>query len=521
MYRRQDFILTLVACFTLPAACPVARAQPLGTAFTYQGQLKDGGSHASGAHHMTFALHSHATLNAPVGSPIALTDVPVTEGLFTVELDFGSSAINGSERWLQIEINGEPLSPRQRIAATPYALQTRGIHVDSGGKVGIGTMTPQDRLTVNTNYGEYGFTHSANLAKLSTYVGGSPIGGWLGTQSLHPLYFFTGNSSAQMTLDTSGNLGIGTQSPQYPLTVRTNSNDYGISHMAGTITLCTYVGGTPVGGWLGTRSLHPLHFFTGNSSAQMTLHYNGRVGIGTPEPVRQLHVADTTRSVALFESSSDLGTWFDLRNTSEGGRYWRMISSGNGLPEGSGKLLIGHGTAENANINVLVCTSSGNVGIGTFSPTQRLHVVGNICATGTIGACSDARFKDHVEPVTGAMEKVEQLRGVNFDWKREEFPDHEFAEARQLGFIAQEVEKVLPQVVSRGEDGYLSVDYGRMTPLLVEAIKELRKDNQRLHTEKNRQLSEKAARIAELTQRLEKIEAILDKLNRADEGAQR
>lgn len=159
-------------------------------------------------------------------------------------------------------------------------------------------------------------------------------------------------------------------------------------------------------------------------------------------------------------------------------------------------------------------TNNGNVGIGTQSPSQRLHVVGNICATGTIGTCSDARFKEHVEPIAGALEKVEQLRGVAFDWKREAFPDHQFVENRQLGFIAQEVEKVLPQVVSRGEDGYLSVDYGRLTPVLVEALRELR-------DEKDQQIARRDGQIAELTRRLERMESLMDELAAESKGADR
>jgi hypothetical protein len=122
--------------------------------------------------------------------------------------------------------------------------------------------------------------------------------------------------------------------------------------------------------------------------------------------------------------------------------------------------------------NQFLIRADGGVGIGTNSPSQQLHVAGNICATGTIGACSDERFKQHVQPVAGALDKIERLRGVSFDWKRNEFSDHQFAEGPQIGFIAQEVEKVLPQVVAKGSDGYLSVDYGRLAPVLVEAIKE-------------------------------------------------
>lgn len=119
-----------------------------------------------------------------------------------------------------------------------------------------------------------------------------------------------------------------------------------------------------------------------------------------------------------------------------------------------------------------VNVATGKVGIGSLSPSQALHVVGNICATGSIGACSDIRYKTNVTPLSGAAELVSRLRGVNFDWKTEEFPENDFSDEPQIGFIAQEVLEVLPQVVDQGSDGYYQVDYSRLTPLLVEAFKE-------------------------------------------------
>jgi len=113
----------------------------------------------------------------------------------------------------------------------------------------------------------------------------------------------------------------------------------------------------------------------------------------------------------------------------------------------------------------------GNVGIGTTTPSQRLYVDGNICATGTIGECSDARFKQNVSTLEDPIGKVSKLRGVEFNWKSDEFRSRNFSQARQVGFIAQEIKDVLPEVVSEGSDGYYSVDYGRLSAVLVEAVK--------------------------------------------------
>jgi hypothetical protein len=120
------------------------------------------------------------------------------------------------------------------------------------------------------------------------------------------------------------------------------------------------------------------------------------------------------------------------------------------------------------------------VGIGTTSPSQELHVEGSICYTGSIGACSDARYKTDVNSLDNALDRVSRLRGVSFNWKKDQFPQHKFSEKEQVGLIAQEVKDVVPQVVSEDGDGYYNVDYTKLTPLLIEAIKELKDQNQKL-----------------------------------------
>ncbi|MFH2036248.1 MAG: tail fiber domain-containing protein, partial [Candidatus Zixiibacteriota bacterium] len=117
------------------------------------------------------------------------------------------------------------------------------------------------------------------------------------------------------------------------------------------------------------------------------------------------------------------------------------------------------------------------VGIGTNSPTQALHVVGNICYTGSIGACSDVAFKKDIVPIDNALSTVDHITGVKYSWRTNEYPERHFGSDRQIGLIAQEVKEVLPEAVTLQSDGYYSIDYSRLTPLLLEAIKELKKQN--------------------------------------------
>ena len=97
--------------------------------------------------------------------------------------------------------------------------------------------------------------------------------------------------------------------------------------------------------------------------------------------------------------------------------------------------------------------------------TYNLEVSGSIRASSAILSNSDERLKENIYPIDNAVSRVGQIEGVYFDWKGKDEP-------RQVGVIAQQVEKVLPEVVSVDKNSYLSVDYSKIVPLLIEAINE-------------------------------------------------
>ena len=123
--------------------------------------------------------------------------------------------------------------------------------------------------------------------------------------------------------------------------------------------------------------------------------------------------------------------------------------------------------------------SNSNVGIGTDNPNSSytLDVVGDAQFSGNIHPgsvilSSDRRFKREIKTVDNALNKVLQLRGVNYYWKKKDFPNKNFDDKLELGLIAQEVEKIIPEIVEQTEDGYKAVEYQKLVALLVEAIKE-------------------------------------------------
>ena len=137
--------------------------------------------------------------------------------------------------------------------------------------------------------------------------------------------------------------------------------------------------------------------------------------------------------------------------------------------------------------NALVLGGTGsyavNVGIGTTTPSQALQVVGNILASGTITQNSDRRLKTNIAPLTGALANVQKLRGVTYEFVPGKGPAGE-----QIGFIAQELEKIYPQLVlTDPKTGLKSVNYVQTTPILVEAIKDLQQQVNDL-TQRTKQL---------------------------------
>ncbi len=120
------FIIVLAAGVTRSAASAPRLQAALGTAFTYQGQLAKDGQGVSGSCEMSFSLYSAASGGSPVGGPLSQT-VPVSGGLFTVKLDFGAAAFDGSPRWLGVSVRcaGDAAFtdlPRQAITPAPYAI---------------------------------------------------------------------------------------------------------------------------------------------------------------------------------------------------------------------------------------------------------------------------------------------------------------------------------------------------------------------------------------------------------------
>jgi len=221
--------------------------------------------------------------------------------------------------------------------------------------------------------------------------------------------------------------------------------------------------------------------FASTAANQFLIRATGGVGIGTNGPEAALHVLSSSAgtvtassaSVAVFERSA--GSYISILSTDATERGILFGSPANALmggirfnPSGAPK---GFNFRAGTNVVRLVLDSLGNL-------------TADGCVVGSNIACpSDGRFKRDIQTLPNALRTVEALRGVRYNWKTDEFADRDFPKGEQIGLIAQEVQKVVPQAVVPMTDGYLAVDYSRLVPLLIEAIKEQDKRiNQLEHT---------------------------------------
>lgn len=145
-----------------PQLAPAAPFGPLGFAFTYQGQLKNGNAPINGSCDIAFRVFDAESSGAQIGATLTKT-VVLTGSLFTTALDFGAGVFGGDARWLDLQVRCPSgagaftaLAPRQALTAAPYALFSAAPWVTNGGSlsydagnVGIGTTAPSQKLSVN------------------------------------------------------------------------------------------------------------------------------------------------------------------------------------------------------------------------------------------------------------------------------------------------------------------------------------------------------------------------------------
>jgi hypothetical protein len=227
----------------------------------------------------------------------------------------------------------------------------------------------------------------------------------------------------------------------------------------------------------------------------MTLKGSGNVGIGTSAPnellslgtvgakLGVLSLAGSSMGKVTIRPGSVSGTWTLTLPTVAGTNGYFLQTDGNGvtswaaIPAG----LTGSGTANyipkwtgsSALGNSTIYDNGTTVGINTTSPSASYELDINGEAISTAWRTnSDIRYKTNISVLTDVLSKLEKINAVSYDWDRERWPEKNFSATRQIGFIAQNVEKEFPEVVMTDAEGYKGLQYDRFSAILLEAIKE-------------------------------------------------
>jgi len=181
----------------------------------------------------------------------------------------------------------------------------------------------------------------------------------------------------------------------------------------------------------------------------MRITAGGAVGIGTIDPKRTVHVEGSE----IHSGSGASGFSFANRDAPNNGAY---VDSG-----ADGQRWVWYSAGGTARL-----WANGD----KFSVDKK----GLIWAAAGIPSGSDLRLKTSIEPLNDVLTRLEKIRAVYFEWNDVYKSLGGCSDRREIGLIAQEVEAVFPEVVMNwGDKGYLGIDYGRFSSVLVEAVKEL------------------------------------------------
>ena len=383
------------------------------------------------------------------------------------------------------------------------------VRIQANGNVGIGTTSPGSKLHVQSS----GLGDTGGIRITNSGAGGDDYRIWptatANGEGAGKL-IFTNNGGNRLTLDGSGNVGIGTTDPTYKLEVA-STGDGLLSLKGATKPVMRFMVGTSTVGTIqaqentslnvsayGTSS---LNLQTAGTAPRLTILTGGNVGIGTTNPSATLHLSSASPYIYLDDTSTTgTLTRFQIINGDVGTTQSTSFGFNN--------------TSGTATLDVLTINEAGNVGIGTTSPGSLLEIEGATNSStsnllrlsratqgstpekvagfysGTSGekgyitvnnfgtaynTSSDYRLKENIKPIDNSVERLMSLKPCNFN-----FISEDEDKVVMDGFIAHEAKEVVPEAVTgvkdavdeKGNPAYQGIDQSKLVPLLTAALQE-------------------------------------------------
>jgi endosialidase-like protein len=287
----------------------------------------------------------------------------------------------------------------------------------------------------------------------------------------HPvsMEFYTDLGAPRMSIGPSGNVGVGTTAPVAPLEIFRTGSD------AAVVTTGFSSLSQAVPFYL-TRASRGTPSFSSPLQSGDLLGMFGAAGRGTTEFSGML--AGMAAIAAENFSDTSQGTFLEFENTPLGATEPSVAVSV--LPSG----FVGIGTPLTGN-NLPTATDRlqvfGDIRVGNSGTNG---CVKDFSGGGLVGTCSsDRRLKKDITPFDSVLNQLTRLQPVHYYWRASEFPDRHFGDSQAAGLIAQDVEQVLPELVATDNDGYKAIDYSKLPLLTIQAVKELKAENDELKQE--------------------------------------
>lgn len=359
----MKFRRSLLLALAVGTLCPLALAQPLTSSFTYQGELSDGGAPVNGAYDLTFRLFDAASGGTQSGPTLCSDDLTVTNGKFTVSLDFGN-AFPGVRRFIEVQVRSgaagdcanttgyTTLLPRQEVTATPYAAfaPTAGTATSA--------VSAANASNLNNQPGSF-YQNAANLtgtladARLSTNVPRLNVANTFVSPVTAPTFngALNGNASTATLASNATNLG-GQPSSFYQNASNLNAGTLADARLSPNVPLLN-----ASNAFAGTNTFNGFSLFSNSTTFFNAVTMRGVGGLtvqedsgGTGQLLLQFNSGQPTLRVAGTGTASVAG----LRFATPGA------------------------------ITALHITNAGDVGIGTATPEAPLHVRGGASMGGIV-----------------------------------------------------------------------------------------------------------------------------------------
>ncbi|WP_118972955.1 tail fiber domain-containing protein [Taibaiella koreensis] len=465
-------------------------------------------------------------------------------------------------RWSNYYGVNANLSGTMRITGsigTPTTITGRNATGDIGN-VGIGTGLSLTGGVLSATPATPGWDLAGN-------TGSNPTINYIGTADGQPLIIRT-NATERMRVQSTGNIGIATNFPQQTLHVEGTARVTGSSgtptaitgrnatgdignvsvgtglNLAGGVLSATpatpswalsgNTGTSPATNYIGTTDAQPLAIRT-NGTEKVRILPNGKMGIGTNNPSAQLDIRSADfgayGGLRLMDNGdsnmvdANMTPGYDMITPNDSSFTFDITGLGNWVfgdhvVPGVNGLNLGRADRRWNNYYGVNANLAGTLGLGIATPNYKLDVAGDINASANVRAggvvlTSDARLKRNISNTQHGLSTVMALRPVEYE-KKNSISESVY-NRHEIGFIAQEIRKVLPSVVTEGKDAdkTLAVSYTELIPVLTKAIQEqqaqIDDQNTQIKTLKaeNQKLKSNEAVTAQLMERVKQMEQMM------------